>query len=155
MATSVIPSVIDALLAAARTALPGTNVFDGYGVTDDPGDFLMIGVVDPDSGTDATASTSQQSWATVTGGARDEMGDVTCVALSWNGNADAKAARDAAFSTCNALQLAIRPTGQAGNLSVPGVLWLSYGETTQLLQDQGENGAVAKVIFTVHFRARV
>lgn len=155
MATSVIPSVIDALVTAATTALPTTRVYDGFGVTDDPGDFLMVGVVDPDSGNDATAATSQQSWATTTGGARDEMGDVTCVALSWNGNGDAKAARNAAFATCNALQLAIRPTGQAGNLGVPGVLWLSYGESTQLLQDQNENGAVAKVIFTVYFRARV
>ena len=155
MATSVIPSVIDALVTAARAALPSVQVHDGYGVTDDPGDFLMVGVTDPDSGDDANSAVSQQSWANATGGARDENGDVTCVALSWNGDGSQKVARDAAFAIAAAVQLAVRPAGVPGSLSVPGVLWLSYGAETQLLQQQGDGGAVAKVIFSIAFRARV
>lgn len=155
MVTSVIPTLIDAIVAAARAALPATQVYDGYAVTQDPGDFLMVGVNDPDAGDDAFSAESEQEWAHAIGGVRDERGDVTCVALSWNGDGNAKTARDRAFAIVAGVEGAVRPAGAPGTLSVPGVLWLAYGTQTQLLQQQGDSGAVAKVIFTVNFRARV
>lgn len=153
--TTVIGDLITALVAQSTTALPAVTVTDGYGTSGEPGDYLMIGVDDPDAGDDATSATSVQEWANTTGGARREMGDVTCVALSWNGDSDAKAARDGALAIANAVQLLVRPAGRAGDLGVAGVQWLSYGTQTRLLQQSDDAGAVAKVIFTVHFQARL
>jgi hypothetical protein len=151
--TSAIPALIDALVSAARTALPGVAVYDGYGVSDDPGDFLMVGVEDVNSLSDASAADSQQEWAGVGSSApRDETGDVICTALSWNGNGDQKAARDGAFAIAEAVATLLRANPSLG---IPSLLWTSYGTTTQLNQNQDENGAEAAVIFRCHFRARL
>jgi hypothetical protein len=151
MATSVIPELIDALFAAATEALTGIRVSDGQGVTGDPGDYLMIGVDDPDNAS-PSAATSAQRWAHVGRTTRDEEGDIHCLALAWNGDTDAKAARDAAFAIAAALEDLLRndPT-----LGVAGVWSTGYGETTDFKQGQTDTGAEALVHFTVHFRARL
>lgn len=152
MATSVLPDLIDALVTAARTALPATKVYDGFGVTDDPGDFLMVGVEDADLETAATSANSEQQWAHSTGTARDESGELTCVALSWNGDGDAKVARDAAFAITAAVENLLRANPSLG---IPELLWTGYGSTVELSQGQGKTGAEALVVFKVAFRARI
>lgn len=151
MATSAIPSVIDALVAIGQS-VESVVVIDGFGTTDDPGDFLMIGVDDPDNEGSAQSADSQQNWASNNPGSVDESGQVTCAALSWNGDSDPKAARDAAFATCGALAVAIRnnPT-----LGLPTLLWARYGTQQTLTQNQDDNGAMAIVVFQVYFRARI
>ena len=151
MASSVIPAVIDAVVSRARANLPSICVYDGFGVSDDPGDFLMVGVDDPERQDSAYSADSQQDWAHANNTARDEVGDVTCAALSWNGDADQKRARDAAFATCAALEVLLRADPSLGGI----VLWTSYGTSTQLTQNQNGNGALALVVFKVHFRARI
>jgi hypothetical protein len=153
MATSVVPALIDALVAAATTALPDVLVFDGIGVTDDPGDFLMVGVEDPDIEGAAFSADTKQDWAAVgTGAPRDEQGDITCVALSWNGDGDPKAARDDAYAIAAALEDLLRDTPALG---VPGLLWTSFGTSSQLSQAQGPDGASALLVFRINFRARI
>src|SRR6185503_1586429 len=107
MATSAIPSVIDALFALGQS-IESVTVVDGFSLSKDPGDFLMIGVDDPDNANSAQSADSQQNWASNNPGSVDETGQVTCAALSWNGNGDPKAARDAAFATCGAFATALR-----------------------------------------------
>jgi hypothetical protein len=155
MATSAVPAVIDALVALSDAALSTVTVYDGFGVSDDPGDFLMIGVDDPDSGDAASSTDSSQQAATLgTGRARDETGEVTCVALSWNGNGDQKAARDAVFATTAAVETLCRSNP---SLSITGypLLVVGFGATQRLMQNQDEDGAEAAVFFSVRFRARL
>lgn len=153
MATSVIPALIDALVSAALAALPTTLVFDGIGMTDDPGDFLMIGVEDPDIEGAAFSADTRQEWASVgTGAPRDEQGEITCVALSWNGNSDPKAARDGAYAIAAAVENLLRANPSLG---VAGLLWTGFGSSSQLSQAQGSGGASALLVFRINFRARI
>lgn len=153
MATSVVPAFIDAIVANAGTSLPSLNVYDGFGATDDPGDFLMVGVSDPDiEGADSGAD-AQQDWATVgLQGARSEQGEITCAALSWNGDGNAKAARDSAYATVAAVETFCR---NDPDLGIPTLLWNSALTSHQLTQNQDEGGALAMVIFRIAFQARI
>lgn len=158
MATSAIYEVIDTLvdtfaaLAVPSGSLEGVLVLDGLGVTEDPGDFLMIGADDPDADDNSTAASSQQEWAHANHTARDEVGTVTCVALSWNGDGDQRAARASVKAITAAVEDALRANPSLGLASL---LWTSYGESTDLVQAQGEAGAAAQVTFTIAFRARL
>jgi hypothetical protein len=152
VSTSAVPALIDALFAAAVAALPSTLVFDGYGNTDDPGDFLMIGVEDPDSRDHARSATAEQDWANATYTARDESGEVTCAALSWNGDANQKAARDAVYAISAAVENLLRANPSLG---VASLLWTSFGPHSDLQQLQDEQGALALLTFSIRFRARL
>lgn len=154
MATSVVPDLIDALVTAAGAALSVT-VYDGIGVTDDPGDFLMVGVEDPDLEGAAFSADVKQEWAAVgTGAPRDETGEITCAALSWNGNgyAGVKQARDGAYAITEAVENLLRANPSLG---VAGVLWTGFGTTSQLSQAQDAQGASALLVFRINFRARI
>lgn len=154
MATSVVPALIDALVTAARTALPDALVSDGIGATDDPGDFLMIGVEDPDIEGASFSADTRQDWANANYTTRDEQGEITCVALSWNGDGPegAKAARDGAYAISAAVETLLRANP---SLDVDGLLWTGFGSSSQLSQAQGSAGASALLVFRINFRARV
>jgi hypothetical protein len=155
MATSTVPALIDALVTNARTSLPDVDVYDGFGMSDDPGDFLMIGVEDPDLAQAATSAQAQQAPATMgMQRSRDETGSVTCAALSWNGDADPKAARDGAFATVAAVEDMLRLNPSQG-LGAEGLFVCQFGGNLTLSQQQDGDGASALVVFTVDFRARI
>lgn len=155
MAVSILPSLIDALVTQARVALPALQVFDGYGASEDPGDFLMIGVDDPDAPTPADSAESVQDWGPyrASGSKRDEQGSITCAALSWNGNGDVKAARDAAFASVGAVSTLLRNDPTLG-LS-PSLLWARFGSVLDLSQQQDGSAVQAVVLFRVAFQARI
>lgn len=152
MATSVIPDLIDALVTAATAQLPSVRVYDGEGASDDPGDYLMIGVDDPDSDGMKRAATAKQSWANANHTARDEVGTITCAALSWNGNGDQKAARDGAYAITDAIENYLRTNYSLG---LSTLLWTGFGPDLDLTQLQGDSGALALVVFTIAFQARI
>ena len=151
MPTSVVPALFDALVAGATSALPAIQVSDGIGNTEYPGDFLMVGISD-DGPNPSTAVRSKQAWANANHTARDEEGDITCLAVSWNGNGDPKAARDGVYATKAAVETLLRGNPSLG---VTGVLWTSAGTDENLEQDQDNNGAVAYLVFTIFYRARI
>lgn len=153
MPTSVVPALMSAIVTTAKAQLPNLIVTDGWADSDDPGDYLMIGVEDPDVDGYAESASSQQEWANANYTARDEEGDINCVALSWNGDADAGAARDAVYANVAALEDALRFNPPQG---LDDVLWTSImaaGGRLNQIQDNG--GAVALLLFTIHFRARI
>lgn len=154
MATSVVPALIDALVTQCTTALTGVaNVYDGTGVTDQPGDWLMVGVEDPDTDAESTAATTFEAPGPFgTNRPRDETGEVVLLAHSWNGDGNAKTARDAVYAVAAAVANLCRTTPALG---VSGVLWTGYGATTQLVQNQDSNGARAYLVFRISFRARI
>ena len=155
MATSIIPALIDALVAAARTALPDRLVHDAFGMTSDPGDFLMVGVDDPSGPTPATSADWAQSWAGLGNHARDESGMITCAAYSWNGDggdAGQKAARDAAFATMAAVETFLRADPTLGVITSG---WVQMGASLNLSQGPAEYGVDALLVFQVAFQARI
>lgn len=156
MATSVVFDLIDELVTTFRTALPSVNVYDGYGVTDDPGDAVMVGISDPNDERAAPSSSARQSWAGLGARARDEQGTVTCVAYSWNGDPDGLAsARAAVKTTLAAIENALRNDPNLGG-AVTGLQWVGFGDgDLQVEQLQAEDGTSVLVRFDIAFRARI
>lgn len=152
MGTSAIPAVIEALHAHALTALPGLAIVTiGYPVTEDPGDFLMIGVDDPDAER-ANAASSQQRWAHANHTTRDEVGEVRCTALAWNGDSSAVHALRDAFAITAAFEASLRADPTLGLANVWNV---GFGVETTLNQWLDGAGAFARVDFSVEFKARI
>jgi hypothetical protein len=152
MATSVVFDLVGALVTQLGAAL-SVNVHDGYGLTDDPGDYLMVGVEDPD-GDRATSAEGRQDWAGLGARARDEEGTITCVAMSWNGDASLSDARADAKAITAAVEDHLRADPNLGGI-VPGLLWIGYGTRTQLIQIQATDGACVMCVFDVAFKARI
>lgn len=155
MATSVVPALIDALVTNAAAVVPAnTLVFDGLGITADPGSsYLMVGVDDVDSTDKAFAADSTQTWANANYTARDEEGHIVCAAVAWNGDGDQKAARDKAYAIAASVENMLRANPSQG---VANLLWSSFGSRSQLSQDQQATaGALAILVFRIHFRARI
>lgn len=154
MIVSIVPSLIDALVAGARDLFgDALTVCDGFEVGEDPGDYLMVGVDDPESPESAFAANVDQDWASIGARSRDESGHVTCAAMSWNGDADLKAARDGVYATASAFGEMLRNSPALG--LDPELLWTSFGTSMQLSQSQVESGAIALLVFQVAFRARI
>jgi hypothetical protein len=80
------------------------------------------------------------------------VGEIQLVALSWNGDMDQKAARDAVYATAGAVANLCRTTPTLG---VSGVLWTGYGSRSELHQNQTDQAAVAQLTFRVSFRGRI
>lgn len=160
MGTSVVPQLIDALVSNLTTALAGKPVIvtDGYGVTDDPSDFLMVGIEDPTNPASGTSATAQQTYGpSATTRPRNQTGVVWLAAYSWNGNADAggqKQARDAAYSYVAAVENLLRNNPNLG-IAPGGNFVAQMGDVERLLQSQDANGTEAGVIFNVSFFARI
>jgi hypothetical protein len=152
MATSTVPALIDALVVEFTSTLTGLRVSDGMGATDDPGDYLMVGVEDPDVDGFSSSADVTQEWANSNYTGRDESGDIKCAALSWNGDGDITAARTAVYASLGQVETVLR---QNPSLSLPDVLWTGFGGSLQLNQIQDGAGAVAMVLFSIHFRARI
>lgn len=161
MATSVIPLLIDALFTQATSTLTDRLVTDGYGATNDYNpNVLMVGVDDPDDRASATSSDTEQSMATMgTPRSRDQQGSITCAALSWRGDTDQKAARDAAYATLAAVENLLRADPTLG-VGQPGRVVCQLGDerlsqNQYAATDDTAGGVDALVIFTVNFRARI
>lgn len=155
MGHSAIPAVIDALVERATAALPNINVYDGFGIPGDlDEDALMIGVGDRSASAPANSAGSSQTMAVLgPDRSRDQTGSVTCVALSWNGDADQKAARDAAYAVVAAVEDLLRTDPTLG-VAAPGRSVCQMG-SEDLDQGQYEGGADALIIFTVEFAVRL
>ena len=153
MPASVVPALIDALKAAAVSALPNALVLDGVGVTDDPGDYLMIGTDDPDSPDESeAASVTQTQMAFGSTRPRREQGVIHLAARSIDGSANQKTARDAVYAIHEALATALRTTNDLG---VTGVLSLGNGSNLRLTQNQDNYGARATLLYDIAFDAQI
>jgi len=153
MATSVVPALIDALFTQATAALPTTLVLYGPGVTDDPGDYLMVGMSDPAfDGPFEAARSTQEQMAFGSTRPRKEEGVIHMVACSRNGNGDLQAALAAASAIQEALATVLRTTD---NLGVTGVLKLGNGADATPIWDHDNYGAVATLLYDIAFEAAI
>lgn len=154
MTVSVVPMLIDAMVSLYTDELPNIRVSDGTGVTDDPGDYLMVGVEDPFNDAES-AATTESDWAGVGVSApRSETGTVTCAALCWSGDTNAKVVRDRVYDAVNAVAALHRDPYDV-SLGVPQLLWTSFGTRTRLEQNQGDEGCYALLAFSVYFQAQI
>lgn len=152
--TTAVPAVLTLLLAGARAALPNAAVRDGFADLGDPGDFLMVGVEDPDATGYEAAVTSDQSWAGVGRSQRNEEIEVVCCALSWNGDADPAKARTDVYALVSGFEKWIVEHPTLGQTAITLTNCLFGGRHT-LNQAQNSAGAVAWVVFTVNVTARI
>lgn len=153
MTTTAVYPLLTALLSQLPPVLTGINVLDGYGLTDDPGNYLMIGVEDPDTDR-ATSAESAQEWNGLGAKARREAGEITCIAMAWNGTADLAAARASCKAITDAVENQLRSDPNLGG-AVPGLMWVGYGTRTELIQLQAEDGACVMCVFNIAFQARI
>lgn len=144
--------IIPAFVAAMTAQVPaGVRVFDGYGVSEDPDDFVQVGVSDPFSNGPAVAIETGQDFAHANTTTRDETGHINCVAFTRNGDGDAAAAWLRLKAILDPIALHLRTNYTLG---VKGVLWVGF-ELTQADHDQTTDGAWAVATFRIPFRARI
>lgn len=154
--TSVVPVIIDRLLEVLTPELDPIRVADGNTPTGDPGDYLVIGAEDPDARGFEVAADSTQAYVYAGSTIRLQTGDITCQAMSWNGDADQKAARTAVYAITAAVDEYLRANPDLG-LRVEGdprTLQVEYGTRETLSQATADFGAAALVVFSVHFESR-
>ncbi len=146
MAASRWPYVVDAVLAALRTApgLAGTLVSDGPRLEDSPA-WAEIGASLADD--DTTAGTITQAYRTSGGpdAARDETVTVACVAGAQSGSTDLAAVRTAAFAVLAQVESALRATP---GLAVPGVICTDL-RPGSVRQAQTPAGAYCLIAFDI------
>lgn len=153
MTTSIAFDLIDALVTTLTAALSNIQVYDGTGASDDPGDYLMVGVSDPDA-SPPQAFEARQAWAGIGARARDEEGTVNCAALSWNGDASAKKARDGVKAITQAVEDALRADPNLGG-AVPGLLWVEYGTDGRADLIEATDGTALLWRFDIRYQARI
>ena len=154
MGTTVVFDLVDRLVEIFREQLSEVNVYDGTGNSDDPGDYLMVGVSDPDNDRPQIVE-SRQSWAGLGARARDEEGAVACVALSWNGKPEGAAeARAKVKAITEKVEQVLRSDPSLGG-TVPGLQWTGYGSNASADLVEADDGTALLWRFEIAFKARI
>lgn len=151
--TSVVYDLVGTLVSTFQAQVTTAQVYDGYGSTDNPGDFVMVGIEDPDGDKGASAET-QQKFVDIGGLSREESGSITCVVVSWNGNNSLSEARGKVKAITQVIENTLRSSPNFGN-AIPGLLWIGYGSRTQVTQMQAKGSALVMQVFDVQFKARI
>lgn len=136
---SVLPAVIEALVALWRAAMPQVQVVDGPPTVDVRGTALLVGW---------TPLTEQTQGVFTPAGLRVERESVPvvpCVARTWSGSADVAAQRRDSFAVVTKAREALRAYRTLGGL----VLEARVGGYTYapMVNDQGQ--LVIDVVFSV------
>lgn len=155
MSGSAVGPVAIALTAAATASLPAPwTAALGYKVTDDPGPLVMIGGEDPDNPEETSLGTAEQDWASVGLAAdRDEVGDITCSARTWNGEGDLIAAVTDTQAALDALAAYLRANPTLG---ISQLMWVSFGTEIGWFQSfDTEYGVKVRAVFSIHFQALI
>lgn len=158
--TSRVPALIDylvALFTSASTlgaATPAVTIFDGPPTTElDPGLALYVGLSDPDNAAAEAAADFTQSWGGLGRQARNETTTIHCCAQAWAGTDDLKTVRVQATGIVAAVEVLMQSdtTQFGGNVlfPAPGVA------AGALLQNNTNQGAIARVAFDLTFQSRI
>ncbi|MDQ0795575.1 hypothetical protein [Streptomyces sp. B1I3] len=156
MATSAVPAAIDALLEILRedAELYAVRIFDGPTPTTNftEQDRLYIGW----SPASDQSAEMQQSFASAGGRTRDEDATIACYIETRAGNTDMRERRLQVFALFALVETALRSTDQDPNaMNLNGAVQWSDITAGSLDQVQSDNGSMAGLSFTVHFRARI
>lgn len=152
MTSAAYPTVYAALVSTIDAAI-ATRVTDGYDTSSDQGDVVMIGVPNIADTNAISAGSFTQSTATMgTPRSREETGSINGLALAWNGDGSASAARLAAFALIASIEGVLRATPALGVTSF-GYL-VAQMNTGDVVEDK-EDGATCAISFTVTYAARI
>jgi hypothetical protein len=158
--TSRVPALIDylvALFANAATlgqATPPVAVYDGPVTTSAPAQLVLwVGLSDPDNDGAQPAADFTQEWGAIGRQARNETTTVHCCAEAWSGVDDLKTVRLAVTGITAAVEALMQAdsTQFGGNVLYPAP---GYSSGT-LLQNNTQQGAVARVPFDLTFKSRI
>jgi len=155
-----VPALIDYLVnlftsaATLGAATPPVTIYDGPPTTElDAGLALFVGLSDPDNQAAETAADSVQSWGAIGRLGRNETTTIHCCAEAWAGTDDLHTVRVSAYGIVAAVEvLMASDTTQFGG----NVLFPNPGVTAaQLLQNNTDRGAIARVAFDLIFTSRI
>lgn len=157
---SKVPALIDWLVAAFTAAptlgaAPAPNtvtVYDGPPTTSlDPFLKLFVGLTDPNSSAPEVAGRFTQARSDMGAAMRDEVSEIFCAAEAWSGTDGLQVVRVSANGILAAVENLVRSdtTRFGGNaaLAAPGI---TNGEW---VQDNTQQGAVARVLFSIAFKS--
>ena len=158
--TSRIPALISYLVTLFQNAStlgqasPPVTVFDGPATTGlDAQLKLFVGLSDPDSGSAEIAASSVQEWAALGRLGRNETITIHCCAEAWAGTDDLATVRTSVTGIVAAVETLMQAdTTQFGGNALfpdPGITGL------MLMQDNTQQGAVARLAFDLIFKARI
>lgn len=148
-----VPDVIDALLAvwAAAPGLAGITVVDGPLVTNDPLHEAVYVGYDGDPEGEGQAADSAQEWAAIGQKKRDEVVQVTCAVVVWNGRTAVRPTRVRVYELLAAVSAAVRADPSLG-LPPPTVAEMASG---QLFQSQRQSGVECRIPFVIAVKTRI
>jgi hypothetical protein len=155
---SALPGLIDRLVAIFDAAV-AVKVYDGPEITDENKQSYVAvgwnGALDaagfPEDGTVADID---QPWAAIGALAKDELVDITCGAVAWNGGRKFKPVRDLAWDYVSDCEQALRAALRTDTALQALVLWC--GVAAGSYDQTNETDAVkARVEFTVRYQARI
>lgn len=155
MASAAYPTVHAALFSVAGTALTNLRVVDGFDVSEDPSDVMMIGVPNLSDLDSVSAGTFTQEATTFgrAGGVRTETGSINGIVVATNGDGDQTTARATAFGYIETLSTALRADPTMGVTSLNELIaQFSAGDVAE---DQADDGATTAISFTVAYRALI
>lgn len=143
---STIPACLDALVAAAKRALPGVQVVDGQPVEDIGGDLVCIAFTGEPGEASVEVSRERQQGAT----APDrESYDIVSVAYAWAGDQhDPAVVRNRAFDLINRIAAEV-----AADQTLGGTVMAAWISATAYAPEQTRMGAAAYVRWTTHIEA--
>lgn len=150
MSTTKVGVVIDALIAACRTA--GLTVVDGPPTqrVNVGQDVLYVGW----QGTEGSeAARTNQTWAGLGNRARNEDGNILCFAEAMRGDTVMKPTRDAALAVVAGVEAILRTDPQLAALTGPDVV--SFGGVDSHVPLQDDNGSRWGVLFHLDLFARL
>lgn len=152
---SIVPATIDKLVALSLATLGplGVNVSDSDPIAMDVGDWLCIGVEDPEGPTPHHTADSSQEWSGATRAlGLDETAFITCSAIAWSGDDDVKTVRDRVYAILAGLTALIREDPRLG---IPGVVRIVVASTDLTQGVAAEGGTFARLVFRLAVKARL
>lgn len=157
MATSRIADAIDGLLDLCRGSadLSDVSIFDGPHVVNGElthGDRLFIGATVEEN----SAASSEQEFASLGRGARDETITIQCTVETYAGEPDIKPRRDRAMAIMAVVEQLTRQGQPGSDPRLGGIaLWSHVSGPISLTQRQTDMGAQVELGFVVEVRARL
>lgn len=153
MATSRVPALINAVLAALRSApgLSGVQVVDGPLVTASAAQEWVFVGYDGDPEGDFTTAETEQTWAGLGARAKSESISLTCCVLVQRGSAEVSTCRDRTYAIFGSVEDVLRSDPSLG---------LPSPTTTQVASDsfhteQTSNGVQGRLTFAVTCTTRI
>jgi hypothetical protein len=156
--TTIVFDLITQLYEKAKATVPNdVMVHDGLGVPGNPGNFLMVGVPDPDTEGPPESASGTQEWKGLGARAATEEGAVTCCALAWSGDSGdeaQRAAREKVRDIVAGLDATLKADPNLGG-TVPGLNWVRYGRNFGLTQLSDTDGVSAIFYFEIAYLASI